>query len=64
MAFIPNGPKVGDRVRIMHDVRVPAGTYTKGHEFTITGYSFRGPDMVDDDGRPLYEAFNVTIEKI
>jgi len=48
----------------MHDVRVPAGTYTKGHEFTITGYSFRGPDMVDDDGRPLYEAFNVTIEKI
>lgn len=55
--FIPvkNACKVGDRVRLTRDVDVIMGTFTKGHEFTVTFIGERGPDLIDDDGNSLTE---------
>lgn len=58
MAFIPSGKKgikVGDRVRLVQDVEVGKGTFTKGHEFTVVSIGWRGPDLMDDDGNELIE---------
>lgn len=59
MAFIPGNtvfcPAVGDRVRLKRDVRVGAGTFTKGHELTVISIGERGPNLVDDDGHYLTE---------
>lgn len=54
--FIPkNKFEIGSRVRLTKDVEVLSGTFTKGHEFTLTFYSHRGWDMIDDEGRKLLE---------
>lgn len=55
MAFIPANPQKGDRIRIDADVRVIAGTYTKGHIFTIVENGDLGYTLRDDDGRFLYD---------
>ena len=41
-----------------------AGTFTAGHEFTITGESERGWDLRDDDGREVTEAGYTNFEKV
>lgn len=63
--FISNS-RIGKKVRLTQDVEVLAGTYTKGHEFTITGYSDRGEmDLKDDNGLFLSLApWNYCIEEI
>lgn len=61
MTFIPNGSwnlRVGRRVRLTRDVKVLKGTFTKGHELTITNIGPRGPDMIDDNGEKLSEMFD------
>jgi hypothetical protein len=55
MAFIPSTQQIGDKVRLTKNVKVMAGTYTVGHEFTITGKGDRGYDLIDDHGRNLSE---------
>lgn len=65
--FIPNKSlKIGDRIVIKEDLQVLAGIFTRGHEFTITDITERGPDLMDDDGNVVLEtAFSVhTMEKI
>ena len=65
MAFIPANPQVGDKVRLTHDVRVIAGTYTRGHEFKIAEYTNRGGMLlVDKDGRTLETMPGTGLEKI
>lgn len=59
MTFIPNGPKVGDRVVLTRDVEVLKGTFKRGTRMTITSLgTYRGPDMVDDEGNALGEVFD------
>lgn len=55
MTFVPNNPTVGSRIRIDHDVEVIAGTYTRGHEFTITEEGGRGWSLRDDNGNELHD---------
>lgn len=59
MAFIKAGLQVGDRIRLKNDVSVLAGTFTKGHELTVTGSGPRGLDLRDDDGNMLCETLFV-----
>jgi len=47
--------RIGSRVRLNDDVEMHNFTYTKGHEFTVFGESYRGLDLVDDDGNKLVE---------
>ncbi len=48
--------KIGDRVRLNEDQDMPGYMkFNKGHEFTIYGSSYRGLDLVDDDGNKLDE---------
>ncbi len=58
--FIPNGIKDNDRVRLTRPVHVFAGTYTKGHEFTVVSVGTRGPNLIDEDGNLVLEAGFVT----
>lgn len=46
---------IGSRVRLLKDVKMFDCTYTKGHEFTVYGSSYRGWDLVDDDGNKIDE---------
>lgn len=50
-----NQIKIGSRVKLTEDVELFACTYTKGHEFTVCGSSYRGWDLVDDDGNKMGE---------
>ena len=47
--------KIGSRVRLLEDVEMFNHTYTKGHEFNVYGSSYRGWDLVDDDGNKIDE---------
>lgn len=47
--------KIGSRVRLTKDVSLFHRTFTKGHEFTVYGSSYRGWDLVDDDGNKMDE---------
>ena len=47
--------KIGSRVRLLEDVEMFNCTYTKGHEFTVYDGSYRGWDLVDDDGNKMDE---------
>lgn len=47
--------KIGSRVRLLEDVEMFNCTYTKGHEFTVYGSSYRGWDLIDDDGNKMNE---------
>jgi hypothetical protein len=42
-------------VRLTEDVEMFKCIYTKGHEFTVYGSSFRGWDLIDDDGNKIDE---------
>lgn len=58
MAFIPNnkGLRKGDRIELTEPLTIMAGTFTVGHQFTITDDSgLRGVDMVDDEGNRVGE---------
>jgi len=55
----------GARVRLLEDVEMSYCTFTKGHEFTITGSdNIRGLDLEDDDGNRLCETRFVKMELI
>lgn len=47
--------EIGSRVRLLEDVEMFNCTYTKGHEFKVYGSSYRGFDLVDDDGNKMNE---------
>lgn len=47
--------KIGSRVRLLEDVEMFTRTYTKGHEFTVYGGSYRGWDLIDDEGNKMDE---------
>lgn len=57
MTFIPNGDelKVGDRVELTQPIKILSGTFTAGHQFTVTYAGSRGIDIIDDDGREVGE---------
>jgi hypothetical protein len=55
MAFIPTNPIIGAKVKLVHDVRVMKGVFTKGHVMKITGFAERGYDLADVDGNTLLE---------
>lgn len=65
MAFISNN-KTGRKVKLTQDVNVLSGTYTKGHEFTVIGYSDRGEmELRDSNGLYLSLApWNFCIEEV
>jgi hypothetical protein len=55
----------GARVKLLEDVKMHNCTYTKGHEFTITGEdNIRGLDLEDDDGNRLCETRFLKMELI
>ena len=47
--------KIGSRIRLKEDVDMVNVTYTKGHEFTVYNSSYRGWDLIDDDGNKIDE---------
>jgi hypothetical protein len=47
--------EIGSRVRLLEDVEMFECVYTKGHEFTVYGASYRGWDLIDDDGNKIDE---------
>jgi len=47
--------KIGSRVRVTEDIEMFNCTYTKGHEFKVYGSSYRGWDLIDDDGNKMDE---------
>ena len=53
--FIPNNHEEGRRIRLTANRSALNGKFTCGHEFTITGSSYRGFDLIDDDGNRLLE---------
>lgn len=55
MAFIKNGPSVGDRVVLNRNVEVLAGIFEKGTVMTLLSHGERGWDMEDDEGNKLLE---------
>jgi len=58
--------KVGDRVRLTGEVDMTIKKYPAGHEFTVYNSSYRGLDLIDDEGNKLDETLFIThlIEKI
>lgn len=57
--FIPirklEGLDTGCRVVLKKNLDLLKGRFTKGHEFTITGESQRGFDIIDADGNEAIE---------
>lgn len=49
---------IGSRVKLTEDVCLDNVTYAKEHEFTVYGESYRGWDLIDDDGNKMDELFN------
>ena len=66
MAFIPNPNiiKQGDRVVSVEEISIFAGTFTIGHEFTVTAIGERGYDLIDDEGFCVIEVFNSKVKKL
>lgn len=57
--------EIGARVRLLEDVEMSYCTFTKGHEFTITGSdNIRGLDLEDDEGNRLCETRFVKMELV
>lgn len=58
--------QVGDRIRIKEEVRMTKITYPKGHEFKVYNSSYRGLDLIDDEGNKLDETLfiNHLFEKL
>ncbi len=46
---------IGKRVMFLEDFEFNGKLYKKGHLFTVTGNSFRGLDLKDDDGNVISE---------
>lgn len=47
--------KIGSRIRLKEEVNLFSKVFPKGHEFKIYGSSYRGFDLVDDDGQKMDE---------
>lgn len=47
--------KIGDNVRITEDINLFNKIFKKGHKFKIYGSSYRGWDLIDDDGNKIDE---------
>lgn len=47
--------KIGDRVRLLEKQDLFTKTFEKGHEFTVYSMSYRGVDLVDDEGNKMDE---------
>ena len=47
--------KIGDRVRLTEDITNMYMPFLKGHIFTIFDSSYRGWDLIDDDGNKMVE---------
>jgi hypothetical protein len=48
--------KIGSRVRLKEEQVMPGYmTFERGHEFTVYGSSYRGFDLIDDNGNKLDE---------
>lgn len=47
--------KIGSRVRLLEDVKMFNSIYKKGHEFKVYSSSYRGWDLIDDDGNKIDE---------
>ena len=63
--FIPKKSRIGSRVRLICDVEVLKGTFTKGHELTVTeNAGIRGWNLIDDNGEVLNEVFSDKFEII
>lgn len=55
--------KIGQWVRLKHDVEVLKGVFTAGTRMQITSLGTgRGPSLVDEEGNDLIEAFSVEFE--
>lgn len=46
---------IGERVYITEEVGIFGKIYQAGHQFTITGSSYRGLDLEDDNGNKIAE---------
>lgn len=44
-----------DRVVFLEDYEFNGKLYKKGHQFNVTGSSYRGLDLEDDDGNKIHE---------
>lgn len=70
MTFIPNLKRVriGDRVKLLEAKTVAEGTFTVGHEFTVTSYCVDHNEdlwtLTDDEDRALYVTGTRSIERI
>lgn len=63
--FIPKERiRVGSKVELDEDVKVLAGTFTKGHRFTVIGEGERGFDLEDEDGNKLLETRFVNLKLV
>ncbi len=50
---------IGERVYITEEVNLFNKIYRAGHQFTITGSSYRGLDLEDDDGNRMSETLSI-----
>lgn len=65
--------KIGSRVKINEDISLFNKVFKKGHIFTIYGSSYRGWDLIDDNGNKMdeclfihdkLELFNIKEERL
>jgi hypothetical protein len=47
--------KIGDRIKLNDRVESGNRVFESGHEFTIYGSSYRGWDIIDDEGNKIDE---------
>lgn len=66
MAFIPNKNyiKTGSRVKILENMIISSGMFTKGHEFTVRGVVHTKWKLEDDDGRIVYASLGANLERV
>lgn len=62
--FVPNKKTtIGQRVELLHDVKVMSGTFTKGSILTIVSDAGqRGWNLKDDEGNNLLECSSDTFK--
>ena len=46
---------IGSRVRLLDDIPMFNVIYKKGHQFTVYGESYRGFNLIDDNGNKIDE---------
>jgi hypothetical protein len=47
--------KIGSKVKLTEDVEIFNRIYIKGHEFTVYGSSYRGWNLIDNEGNKIDE---------